>query len=297
MLREGDAEGVRVVAEMDQGIKRLIQSHPADLLALALPGAEYLGTSPVDVATEPQLMLDTLLRIRLDGQECAVDLEAEARPREDIARRLCDYGSRARIVTGLTVFSVVLWLEPGGKPPQSPYREQIGNRISVEWHFTGIALYNQNAEVLLSSGVPGLLPLVPFCRGGTDLDVIARTAERLKTEAHASEVNELEALLAVFAARSHDARVIQQLIGRILMSTEIIGTSSLYQEWVRKANEEGMAQGMRESLLLALRSRFGELPPEIEQRIAAAEVERLRDALAHVGTETLEQLAARLGAA
>src|SRR5579872_2941509 len=160
---------------MDQGIKRLIQTHPQDVLRFALPEAEFLGTLPVDVATEPQLMLDTLLRVRLDGHECAVDLEAEARPREDMARRLCDYGSRARIVTGLTVFSVVLWLEPGGKPPTSPYREQVGRRISVDWHFTGIELYKQNAEVLLASGVPGLLPLVPFCRGGTDLEVIART--------------------------------------------------------------------------------------------------------------------------
>lgn len=285
------------MAEMDQGIKRLIQTHPAAIMSLALPNAEYLGTLPVDVATEPQLMLDTLLRVRLDGHECAVDLEAEARPREDIARRLCDYGSRARIVTGLTVFSVVLWLEPGGTPPPSPYREQIGDRISVDWHVTGIELYKEHAETLLTSGVPGLLPLVPFCQGGTDLEVIARTAELVKAEAPASEVNELEALLAVFAARSHDARVIQQLIGRILMSTEIIGTSSLYQEWVRKATEEGMAQGMRESLLLGLRGRFGELSPEVEQAVATADVERLRDALAHVGTETLEQLATRLSAA
>lgn len=75
------------------------------------------------------------------------------------------------------------------------------------------------------------------------------------------------------------------------MSTEIIGTSSLYQEWVRKATDEGM----RESLLLALRGRFGETPPEVERAIAAADAERLRDTLAHVGTETREQLAARLG--
>ncbi|MGH2517720.1 MAG: hypothetical protein ACRDHP_18895 [Ktedonobacterales bacterium] len=288
------------MADMDQGIKRLIQTHPRDVLRFAMPEAEFLGTLPVDVATEPQLVLDTLLRIRLDGQECAVDLEAEASPREGIARRLCDYGSRARVVTGLTVFSVVLWLEPGGKPPTSPYTERIGDRVSVDWHFTGIELYRENAESLLAGGVPGLLPLVPFCRGGTDLGVIARTAELVKAEASAGEVSELEALLAVFAARRHDARVIQQLIERILMSTEIIGTSSLYQEWVRKATEEGMAQGMaqgmRESLLLALRGRFGEVTPEVERAIAAADAERLRDTVAHVAMETPEQLAARLGA-
>ncbi len=52
------------MAEMDQGIKRLIQTRPVDVLALALPDVEYLGTQPIDVATEPQLVLDTLLRVR-----------------------------------------------------------------------------------------------------------------------------------------------------------------------------------------------------------------------------------------
>lgn len=107
--------------DMDQGIKRLIQTHPADVLALTLPGADYLGTLPVDVAAEPRLALDTLLRVRYKGIECAVDLEAEARARPDMGWRLFEYGARATIVTGLPVLSVVLWLEPGGVPPPSPF--------------------------------------------------------------------------------------------------------------------------------------------------------------------------------
>ena len=69
------------MADMDQGIKRLIQMHPADILSLGVPAAEYVGPLPVDVATEPQLTLDMLMRARFEGADCAVDLEAEARPR------------------------------------------------------------------------------------------------------------------------------------------------------------------------------------------------------------------------
>lgn len=54
-------------AEMDHGIMRLIQTHPQDILDLALPGATYMGTLPTDVATEAQLMLDTLLRVSYLG--------------------------------------------------------------------------------------------------------------------------------------------------------------------------------------------------------------------------------------
>ncbi len=101
--------------EMDQGIKRIVQTHPQDVLQLALPGAEYLGPAPVDVAAEPQLVLDTLQRVRYHGVECLVDIEAEATPRPDIGRRCFEYGSRASVVHQLPVVSVVLWLERGGR--------------------------------------------------------------------------------------------------------------------------------------------------------------------------------------
>jgi hypothetical protein len=53
-------------------------------------------------------VLDTLLRIRYEEVECAVDVEAEAQPPSDIGRRLFEYGARASIVTALPVISVVL---------------------------------------------------------------------------------------------------------------------------------------------------------------------------------------------
>jgi hypothetical protein len=106
---------------MDQGIKRLIQLRPTDVLALAFPEAKYVAPLAIDVATEPQLILATPLRVRYKGVECAVDIEAEATPRADIGRRLRDYAVRAGIVTGLDVISVVLWLNSDGPPPPSPY--------------------------------------------------------------------------------------------------------------------------------------------------------------------------------
>lgn len=70
--------GAPGMPEMDQGIKRLVQPHPQDVLALVLPGAEVLGVLPVDVATERQQVLDNLLRVQYQGVEFAVDLEVEA---------------------------------------------------------------------------------------------------------------------------------------------------------------------------------------------------------------------------
>src|SRR5579872_4699359 len=166
------------MAEMDQGIKRLIQTHPRDILAFTVPEAEYLGTLPVDVATERQLVLDSLLRVRIAGVECAVDVEAEASPQADIAKRLFEYGSRVQTTLELPVISVVFWLHANGKPPASPYRVQVGKRRIVDWYFDGIALYDMPAQTPLERGITGLLPLVPFCRDGGTLEAIERAANR-----------------------------------------------------------------------------------------------------------------------
>lgn len=287
------------MAEMDQGIKRLIQTHPEDVLALAVPEAIYLGTLPVDVATEPQLTLDTLLHARIGGVECAVDIEAEARPHLEIARRLFEYGARATISTGLPVLSVVLWLERGGQPPISPYELRIGERTILTWHFIGIEVYNLRAESLLTSGLLGLAPLVAFTQEAREIETIERAAEFVKERAAPGEVEELEALLAVFGARTFGARAMQHVIRRLFMSTEILETSPLYQLWIKEATEKGrelgIEQGLREAVIAMLRGRFGTLSSEFEHAIEAADAASLQAMLPQAGTASLEELRSRLG--
>ncbi len=287
------------MAEMDQGIKRLLQAHPQDMLSLALPGAEYIEALPVDVATEPQLVLDTLLRVRYQGVICAVDIEAEAIPRDSIAQRLHEYGARAMFVTRLPVISVVLWLEPGGIAPVSPYQVRVGDRPITDWHFIGIKLYELPAETLLDGGLPGLLPLIPFTSGGADLSVIERTAELVQKRASANEAEILESLLFVFAARDFDASVLLAMMRRLQMSTEIIEKSAFYQEALAKGIEQGIEQGkaagLRDAILVILRARFGEPASDLTQALGAAHSEALEDVLRHALDETLDQVRVRLG--
>jgi predicted transposase YdaD len=302
------------MAEMDQGIKRLIQTRPADVLALALPDVEYLGTQPIDVATEPQLVLDTLLRVRYHGYECVVDLEAEARPQKNMGRRLFEYGARANIVTKLPVISVVLYLEPDEKPVPSPYELYADDLLLAAWHFTAIELYRLLAEELFALDRPGLLPLIPFARDGKDFATIERAAEEIKVRAPGDQVKELEALLAVFAARTFSSDVLLELIRRIFMSNEILEQSSLYQLWVKQATERGIEQGVKqgieqgvqqgvqqgvrreaaEAVRVVLRGRFGTLAPELDAAIGAADVERLHAVLARAATASEDELLALL---
>lgn len=290
------------MADMDQGIKRLLQRHPADVLALAVPGTEYLGSLPTELVTEPQRVLDLLFRVRYRGVECAADIEVEARPRPEIARRLFEYGARVASNVGLPVLSIVLWLERAGAPPASPYEIRAGPEVLGTWKFFGVELYTLDAETLIAPGLVGLLPLVPFTRDGGDLAVIERTGQLMKARAPAAELGELETLLAIFGARTFGNDAMRAMLRRLAMSTEILDTSPLYQEWkqewIAKGREEGREEGAvstaRAALLTVLRGRFGDLPEAFVHAVEIAPRDAIEGVLPYAGTETPDQLAARL---
>lgn len=258
---------------MDQGIKRLCQTRPQDLLQFAMPGMEYLGTLSTDLATEPQLAVDTLFRARHQGVECAVNIEAEARTNAEMPARCFAYGARAYVVHTLPVLSIILWLQKDVRPPDSPFALRIGDWLAATWHFKSIELYNAPASAVLANGPLGLLPLIPFMQGGQSEEAIERAAHIVKERASTEELSELEGLLAVFGARVLGSSTIRALMRRVLMNTEILETSPLYREWVAEATAKGLQQGLEQGLqqglerslaheramLLALwRTRFGE---------------------------------------
>ena len=301
------------MAEMDQGIKRLLQSHPAEILALALPGVEYLEPMPAEVATEPQLLMDTLFRVRYEGVVCAVNVEAQLYPDPTMPRRCFEYGSRVSVVTGLPALSVVLWLERRGAIPAPPYEMRVGSWLQATWQFTNIEVYDLPARDILAAGQPGLLPLVPFMRE-SDLTVIESAARIVKEKSAPVEASELASLLAVFGSRRFGNDAMRALIRRLFMSTEVLDTSPLYREWVEKAQAEGMAQGMaqgiaegreegiaegeaqglREAIQAMLESRFQTLDEDLLALIAAADLPTLRAAVRHVALDSLDEARAHL---
>lgn len=285
------------MAEMDQGIKRLLQARPQDVLTLALPGVEYLAPMPTDVATEPQLVLDTLYRVRYQGEECAVNIEAQVYPDPAMPRRCFEYGTRASIVHGLPVLSVVVWLQRRGAVPTPPYEMRVGSWVQGVWQFFNVEIYQLLAGQIVASGALGLLPLVPFMQGA-DVATVQQAAQAVKGRAEPELAGDLVSLLAVFMARFHGEEAARAMVRRVFMSTEILDESPLYQSWIREAmakgKVEGKADGLREAARMVLEGRFGALPPELMAALNAADEPMLVALMTHVATGTIEQLYARL---
>ena len=89
------------MGDMDQVTKRLGHLRGPDLLAA--PGAVFNHLLPTEPAAEPQLMLDTLLLVEVDGEECLVDREMQTDLDRTMPRRLFESGARASIVEGKMV--------------------------------------------------------------------------------------------------------------------------------------------------------------------------------------------------
>jgi hypothetical protein len=280
------------MAEMDQGIKRLLQTHPGDVLELAFPGMRYLGPLPTDVATEPQLVLDTLFRVRFQGEECAINVEAQSTGDPAMPRRCFEYGARASTAHDLPVLSAVVWLRRPRPAARSAYVMRVGTYRQATWRVKNIEIYRLAASEVVAAGTLGLLPLVPFMRGADEptIESAARAIQRRERAAEPGLPGDMVSLLAAFTALFHGEDAARALVRRMLMNTDILDESPLIQSIKRDARTEAL----REAVRPALEARFGPLDEALAAALGAADEAALRAVIANVATDTLDQLRARL---
>ncbi len=280
------------MGHMDQGFKALVDLRTEEMVRFVTGDqqAEYLGTLSADVAMERQLVLDSLYRVRSQGEEYLVDMEAQAYPDAKMARRIYEYGARANLIHNLPVLSVVIWLFKGEAVPRPPYQIRIGKRVVASWDFINIELYKLPASAIMNVREVGLLPLVPFTRGAT-ARVVETAMRRIREESAEQEAQKLAALLGVFATRFHGQDFALDLVRRYFMSTEILQEFPLFRSMMAEAE----AKGMREIIARQLEQRFGPLSQEMIAALSAADAPALTELAVHVMTDTQEQLRQRLG--
>ena len=79
------------------------------------------------------------------------------------------------------------------------------------------------------------------------------------------------------------------------MLDEIFEESSVAQYLMEKGQETGRRQMALDMARMALESRFGMLAEDLLAALNTADEAALRDVVAHIGTDSLEQARARLG--
>jgi hypothetical protein len=108
------------MGETDITFRHLLRGLPRPILRLAFPRRKLEPLGPLDPSVDRprQRTADSLFRVRDGNAKAAVHVEIERAWRTNIPRRLFEYASAAVTATRLPVWSIVVLLRPGGRPPR-----------------------------------------------------------------------------------------------------------------------------------------------------------------------------------
>jgi hypothetical protein len=136
-----------------------------DLLSQHLSAEKLL---PTELDAE-HIYADGLVRCR-DAQGREILVHFEFQPEKDlrIGEHLLEYNTLASCLNDyVPVYSCVIYLQTSKDMPRSPFiRTLPDGTVTTCFHYTSIELATIPAEELLAAGRPGLLPLLPFTKGG-----------------------------------------------------------------------------------------------------------------------------------
>lgn len=290
--------------DFDQALKRMLASAPQGFLDLIAPGLTW------DRALSPELpaaarSADIVWKVtRTDGRVGVLHVELQIKPSRDLGKRIAEYGLRIWLRENIPVRSILVLLRRTKALPVSPLVVHwMGEEERFRYTFDVVRLWELAPEQVLATNHYALWPLAALMAGAT-VDTMIQAAERIATApVPRSEQSEITGTLLLLAGVNLPFNAIIEAIRRRPMLDEIIEESSVAQwliergrkEGSAKAREEGREEGRRQMVQAALEGRFGSLPEDMLAALNAADEAILRDVIAHIGNDTLEQARSRLG--
>ncbi len=299
----------QTMGEIDQSFKRLFLLRVDALLQWLLGDVRDVQPLLPDLATERQLVPDTLYRAIYEGEPCLVNVEIQSEADPEMPRRLYLYAARASGQYKLPVISIVIYVFNRGTVAPSPYEMRIGSWLSGQWHFHSIELYRLPPAQILNAGLVGILPLVPLTQNAS-LEDAEEAMQRLTLEEPADEAKSLGALLAILLGHVRNNKALAlELYRRFFMANLdnfVRDNPVLHDVWVEMTEKgkaegriegkaEGKTEGKREAIQQVLEGRFGPLSEDMLAALQAADLPLLNHIAAYAGTDTLEQVRMRLG--
>ncbi len=257
------------MAEYDTISKRLIQTYPDDFVRFTL-GRDDVEVSDILDTEQPTVksrQTDSLLRVRIDGEDALVHHEFQTTDSTDIPmpRRMAGYMGRAIEQYGLPIYSHVIYLRPNaGRRDRGHYTQALpGYEVMVKYKV--IRLSEIEGQDIIAGGHPGLLPFAPLMKrpAGMSSEAWLRACIRM-TDAvsldHAIKVDFLGGL-AILSGLAYELTIIRSIISQEGVMDAIMRESSFAQYLKQQGVKQGIEQGVREraveDILDVLEIRFG----------------------------------------
>lgn len=186
---------------------------------------------------------------------------------------MLEYNVGAEHQYGLPVSSFVVYLRKR-KVSRSPYtRTFVDGHTTHHFYYRIVKLWEVPADMILSLGWEGLLPLLPLMKGGKQAEIVEVMISRL------GQIQDKELLAPAqiygglaFSSPAEKARFKR----RFKVFQDIMKDSWVYQEIVQESEERGREQGreegaqkaLREAIMQCVAQRFPTLEILASQRIA-----------------------------
>ena len=284
------------MAEFDTISKHLIQKYPHDFAGFTLgrEDVEVLAVIDTEQLTVEARQTDSLIRVRIDGEEALVHNEFQTTDSTNppMPRRMAGYIGRAIEHHGLPIYSNVIYLRPnaGQRDPGYYVQERLGYHIAIQYKV--IRLIEIEGQRVLNAGHSGLIPFTPLMKPpeGMASDVWLQQCiytARTRPIARSSRADYLAGMVALSELIYESETISDIILKEGIM--DLIRESSLFQHLTQQsreeAREEGIKRGERDraiaDILDVLEIRF-DLPAShpISARIAAIEdLQRLKQVL------------------
>lgn len=139
-----------------------------------------------------------------------------------------------------------------------------------------IRLWEQDPTPFLSD--PALLPLAVLTRSSTPTQLLEQVAERVAMLEEPAQQKSLAATAEILAGLRFEKDLIRRLFREELMRESVIYQDILeqgMQRGLQRGLEQGLQRGEAIALLRILTRRFGEIAPELEEKIRSLPIPQL----------------------
>jgi predicted transposase YdaD len=207
-----------------------------------------------------------LLQVHKRKKVGILHLEVQTEKDPDMGVRLLEYNVLAsRQYDHLPVSSYVIYLRDVKDVPEPPYIRGFPDEQGEEVHrfyYTSIELADIPAEVILQSGLIGLLPFVTLTKGGKEPAVVSTMIDRL-AEAKKFDLLTMAKVLGGLVFEEENEQ--EAFKRRFKMFQNVLQESWVYQEILEKGREEER-QRQLQTLMSFLQTRFPEVMTLAEQQ-------------------------------
>ena len=289
--------------DYDQTLKLLLAQAPEGFVALVAPDLTWRAQLPTDLPAVAR-QADVVMEVEDNsGRRGLLHVELQTKVEPDLGERLAEYGIRLWRRDHVPVRSVVVCLRPARRLPSSPFVVAWGERRLLQYQFDVVRLWEEPQERVLASPNPALWPLASLMAGAT-VDTTVMVAERIASAPLSRvERGELSGLLWVLAGLRLSRTVLRSAVRRNQMIRDLWQESSFgalvrdeaRKEGLKEGRQEGRQEGMRALAQVALEGRLGTLRADMVDALQTADDETLVAVMAHIASDSPEQVRQRLG--